>query len=243
MGGVEGHVLDEPNGPAALPGEGGEVHDLVVVDAPHEDDVDLDRRQTGGLGGVHAREDGVESIATGDRREAPAVEGVTAHVHAAKTAVDEGAGQMGEADAVGRQGHVLEPQRRQLAHQDGEVGAHQRLAASEADGSDAEAVEYPSHALDLLVGEDALSRQPLHVLHRHAVRAPEVAAVGHRDAQIRVHAAEGVHQRALSRGGRGLALEPGFTNRGDHGVSLRGCERLWCWRAGGPVASGASTRP
>src|SRR5205807_9657542 len=108
---------------------------------------------------------------------------------------------------------------------------------------DTETVENPSHALDLLVGEDALSRQPLHVLHRHAIGAPEVAAVGHRDAQIRVHPAEGVHQRALSRGGRGLPPAPGFTNRGDHGVSLRGCERLWYWPAGGPVASGASTRP
>ena len=42
------------------PGKGGEVEDLVVVLAPQEHHVDLERRQAGLLGRVHRVEDDVE---------------------------------------------------------------------------------------------------------------------------------------------------------------------------------------
>ena len=67
----------------------------------------------------------------------------------------------------------------------GEVGAHRRLAAGEADPVDPEALdEDPGEALDLLERQHLAAGQPLHALLRHAVRAAEVAAVGDRDPQV-----------------------------------------------------------
>src|SRR5512133_4140158 len=50
VGGAHVHELDEAQGVAALAGEGGEVEDLVVVDAALEDAVEFDGTETGGPG-------------------------------------------------------------------------------------------------------------------------------------------------------------------------------------------------
>ena len=47
VGGVQRHVLDEADRAASGAGEGREVDDLVVVDAPHQHDVDLDGSEPG----------------------------------------------------------------------------------------------------------------------------------------------------------------------------------------------------
>ena len=61
--------------------------------------------------------------------------------------------------------------------------AHQGLAAGQADLADALVDRGRREALDLLEGED-LGVAPRHALGRHAVDAPQVAAVGDGDAQV-----------------------------------------------------------
>ena len=105
-----------------------------------------------------------------------------------------------ERGAVGGERQV-DGQRGQLRDQHREVGPHGGLAAGEPDRVDAVALdEEPGDPLDLLEGEHLVPRQPLHPLLGHAVGAAEVAAVGDRDPQVRVHAPEGVDQRSGHRG-------------------------------------------
>src|SRR5687767_9458516 len=60
------HQLDETNMPFVLDREPREIHDLVVVDAAHDHDVDLDRAETGGLRRLR-RSNGIEAeISAGD---------------------------------------------------------------------------------------------------------------------------------------------------------------------------------
>ncbi len=75
-----------------------------------------------------------------------------------------------------------------------EVAAHERLAAGEADVGDAHRGEQRHQALDLLEREDLRALEPREPLGRHAVLAAEVAAVGHREAQVADGPAVSVHQ-------------------------------------------------
>ena len=76
-----------------------------------------------------------------------------------------------------------------------QVVAQQRLAAGQADAVDAELGEAVDQRRDLLEVEDVAARQPDVVLLRHAVLAAQIAAVGHRDAQVAQRPAEAVVRR------------------------------------------------
>ena len=78
--GVEGHELDEAHADAPLAAEGGEVDDLVVVDAAHHDAVDLHRVEAGVERGVDPGEHPVEVVAAGERAEHVGAERVERHV-------------------------------------------------------------------------------------------------------------------------------------------------------------------
>src|SRR4051812_45828884 len=77
------------------------------------------------------------------------------------------------------------------------MGAHGGLATGQADRGEAVALdEQPRDAFDLLEAEDVVSRQPLHALGGHAVRAAQVAAIRDGDAQVAMDATEAVGERA-----------------------------------------------
>ena len=75
-----------------------------------------------------------------------------------------------------------------------DAAPHQRLASGEADLGHAEAHEQRRQTLDLLEAEQVVLGQQLHAFLRHAVPAAQVAALGYRDAQVGVRAAEPVEQ-------------------------------------------------
>ena len=84
----------------------------------------------------------------------------------------------------------------QAADQFGQMSPHRRLAASDADRANAEALdEDRCYALDLFEGEDLGAGQPAHVLLRHAIGAAEIATVRDGDPQVVDLAAEAVQQR------------------------------------------------
>ncbi len=86
--------------------------------------------------------------------------------------------------------------RREGPDQRRQVASDQRLAAGDAQLLDAQADEDPCHPLDLLEGQHLVPRQerevPAEDLLRHAVHAPEVAAVGDRDPEVVQGAIEAV---------------------------------------------------
>ena len=68
MLGVERHLLDESQLVAARQAPREQLRRLVVVDAPQQDGVDLDRGEAGRRRGLEAAHDVVEPVAAGDRR-------------------------------------------------------------------------------------------------------------------------------------------------------------------------------
>jgi len=96
--------------------------------------------------------------------------------------------------AVGGQRQVGELLFRQHRHQHREVAPQQRFAAGEAHLVDAEAAEHIDQPGQLLERQHVRLWQPDVVLLRHAVLAAEIAAVGHRQAQVAQRAVEMVEQ-------------------------------------------------
>ena len=110
-------------------------------------------------------------------------------------------GGVGEQQPVGRHREVAQARvPREDRDELREVAAHERLAARQADPVDAELREHAGEPPDLLEVENVAPRQPRVVLLRHAVRAPQVAAVRDGDPQVRHRPAEGVarrHERSI----------------------------------------------
>ncbi len=75
--------------------------------------------------------------------------------------------------------------------------AYQWLAAGQADLAGAQGDETLGQLEQFFQGQDLLARQELHVLG-HAIDATEVAAVGHRHAQVVDFPVEAVHIRATA---------------------------------------------
>ena len=92
-----------------------------------------------------------------------------------------------ELRAVGGERELLERAALQMARQRGDqrhdAAPHQRLAAGQPQLAHAARDEGAAQAVEFLEREQVGLRQERHVL-RHAVDAAEIAAVGHRDAQI-----------------------------------------------------------
>src|SRR5918996_1453505 len=193
--GVERHPLDEAHDDAPLPPERRQVDDLVVVDAPHHDGVDLHGVEPRLLGGGDAVEHVVELVAARQLDEAVAPQRVERDVDPPQPGGDQVAGHRPQRTAVGGERQV-DPERRQLADQHRQVRPDGGLAAREPDAVDAEPLDaHPGNPLDLLEREDLVAGQPDHPLFGHAVGAAEVAAIGDRDPKITMHPAVAVHQR------------------------------------------------
>ena len=89
---------------------------------------------------------------------------------------------------------------RQRGHQRHDAAPHQRLAAGQAQLGHALGDEGAAQPVEFLEAEQIGLRQKRHVL-RHAIDAAEIAAVGHRDAQIGDGARKRIDQRARAGAG------------------------------------------
>ena len=177
-----------------LAAEGGEVDDLVVVDATHHDAVDLHRVEAGVERGVDAGDHPVEVVAAGELAEHLGAQGVEGHVDPAQAGVGEVVRHLRELHAVGGHGDV-DPEGGEHRDQPRQVRADSGLPARDADRLEAEALDpHPHDPGLLLVGEQLVAVQPGHALLGHAVGAAEVAAVGDRHAQVGDPAPERIDQ-------------------------------------------------
>ena len=117
------------------------------------------------------------------------IERIDGDVQPIEARLPEGRGHFLEEPAVGRHGDIGHAQvPLQDADQFGHVAAQQGLAAGQADFLNAQGHECPrdagqlGEAHELRVAQERIARAEH--LPRHAVGAPEVAPVGHRDAQV-----------------------------------------------------------
>ncbi|MDQ0786224.1 hypothetical protein QFZ64_001721 [Streptomyces sp. B3I8] len=147
-------------------------------------------------GGLQSFEHVLVTVPAGKGPEDLGAQGVQGDVDPVQARFLQGRRGAPEADAVGGEGHPgAGAEGRDPLDDADEAGAQQRLTAGEADLGDAEgAGRDVDEADDLVVREQVRLGQPLQALLGHAVGAPQVAAVGQRDAQIGGHPAVGVDE-------------------------------------------------
>ena len=213
----EGHELDEADDDVLLAGKVGEGLDLIVVEAAEKNAVDLDRAESGRLGGADAADDCFEAAGdAGDTFKSSPIDGVHADGDAVQAGGGEGGGEGFEEMAVGGDGDVElfavggAPDG-EFADDFREIATEKRLAAGEADFLNTEGDEDANEAEVVFCGQ-------LRVLRAHfagaAVDALVVAAVGDGDAQVGDDAAVAVKETIGQADGR---LE--FGGLGDGGES------------------------
>ena len=135
-------------------------------------------------------------VAPGDVLEPFPVERIQMDVDPPQSGVVELLGVLGQQDAVGGQGQVLDAgDRHQLANQLGEAFADQRLAAGDAQLADAHGDRNLNKMLDFLERQDVLAGLELDPFFGHAIETADVTAVGDADPQVVVQAAEAVDER------------------------------------------------
>ena len=204
---VEGHELDEAHLDTVVASETCKVDDLVVVDTTLYDSVDLDRREAGLLRRVDAVEYSCQLVAPGHLEEPVGTQRVEADVDALESRVAQLLGEQPERRAIGREADVgrvpcvwrsrccRNSKGRQLADENGEMGAHGGLATRESQSVDLETLDEDAcQTLDLLERHHFATRQPDHALFWHAVGTAKVAAIGDRDAQVTNGASEGIDE-------------------------------------------------
>ncbi len=193
------HVLDEPQRVAGAVEVAGQLEDRALVQPALDHDVDLDgeprsRRRVDSL--EHAVDLEVDVVHC-------AKDLVVQRVEAHRYASEAGAGEIVRASRASSAPFVVSvrstsPSAGQLLDQHRQVAPDERLAAGDADLLHAAAHEDACDALDLLERQQLVAAQELVVasedLLRHAVDAPEVAAVGDGDAEIAQRTAECVGQ-------------------------------------------------
>ena len=109
VAGAERHRLDEAHVPRPVERQCGERDDVVLVEAAHDDGVELDRREAGGLGGLDARPDLGERAPAHDARDALGIEAVEVDVEAPETRAAGAAGaSCGQPHAVRREREVAQ---------------------------------------------------------------------------------------------------------------------------------------
>ncbi len=195
-GAADVHVLDEADlgAPRLRPLD--ERDELVVVDAADHDRVDLERCEAGPRRGLDAAQHARQLVEAGELLEPVGPQRVEADRDPVEARRAQGGRVLLEQHAVGRHREVVQPR---LAGEDlderGQVVAHERLAARQADAVDAERAEDVGEPADLFELEQVRAGKPHVVLLGHAVVAAQVAAVRHREAEVAERAAEAVRER------------------------------------------------
>jgi len=104
--GVEGHELNEAHDDAAIAREFGEGFDFILVETAHENGVDLDGSEAGGLRGVNAGHDGRKGFGAGDTLESCGIERVETDIDAAQSGGDKRRAAVAEEKTVGGHGKI-----------------------------------------------------------------------------------------------------------------------------------------
>src|SRR5690348_9074187 len=171
--------------PGVIQREARKINDFVVVDSAHHYHVELDRIETGGLCRL-GRAHGIESkITSRDRDDAIRSQTVDTHVDAIETSLLQRPCELRQAHAIRRERDVFDLRHR-LQHRDEplDIRPNRRFPARYAQATETQRGQLPYDAADLLVAEYVVLGEPGESFHRHAIKATEIAAIRHRDAQI-----------------------------------------------------------
>ena len=174
-----------------------QAREFVLIHPLERDGIDLDL-QAGRLRGVNAGKDLVQSAPACDVAEFRRIERVERDIYAHYAEGREIGRILPKLRTVGRERQLVETTGSEVARecrkQRHDAAAHQRFAAGKAKLAYAARNEGGAQPVKLLERQQVRFRQEAHVLV-HAVDAAEVAAICHRDPQVRNLAPERVDQR------------------------------------------------
>ncbi len=214
MAGVQRHLLDDAQLVVVVEAEPQQRHRVVEAGRRVEHGVHLHRPQARPMCRGKARQHVGEPVAAGDVGEALGVDGVERHVDPVQPGPLQACRAAVQPNSVGGQGDLgAGPQRGGRGHDLLEMLGDQRFAAGEADAGDAESGDRDAQQPGQLVeGQQLLAGHPVQPLGGHAVRAPQIAAIGQRHPQIGGDAAVGVEQRPVRRGTLRIAGRDPYTD-------------------------------
>ncbi len=193
--GIERHKLDEANFHTGIASELAEGNDLVFSQVPNCDSVYFDRVESNLLRDVDAFDDLFVTIAASDFAEDDRVESIKADVDSPQAGVEEFLRLFSKQNAVGRETDVANAgDGRQLADEPGKVTSHQRFAAGQPQFVNTERYDGPDEAFDFLEAQQFVPVHELYMISGHAIKTADIAAIGHADPQVVMHAAEAVDQ-------------------------------------------------
>src|SRR6056297_1447191 len=204
------HVFDETNDGVRSPEAREQLRDRGIVHATLDDRVDLHRRKIGLDGRVDAVQHPVQAAAAPVHAAKDlVVHCIEAHGHAIEAGCLQFRRVLGQQNAVGRECDLVDAgQAAQIADQVAERRAQQRFSPRDPELAHPGTREQPHQPDDLGEIEPLVRAQELEAavvfLFRHAIRAAEIAPIGHRDPQIAETAAESVDQRIVAAADAGL---------------------------------------
>ena len=213
---AERHVLDETDFDILIARQVHKRQDLVVIQAAHDNAVDLQLDACADLvqflHTVDALHDGIEALAAGEKLELEGIERVEADVDAGETRFHHGIELAPQADAVGGESQLFQPGAPQATdplHEREDVLADCGLATRQADLAHTLMHKELAEVEDLGGRELRLGRREVDALLRHAVQTSQVAALGDGDAQVVVLAGKGIREEVgEGRGGAdGISAE------------------------------------
>ena len=193
--GIKRHVLDEADFAAGLAGELSERHHFVFRQSADGDGVDLDRFEADLFRGFDPLEHLFVSVPPGDLSELFRREGIQTDVEPAEASVEQRLRLFGQQDAVGRHADVIDAGNPGQPFDEAmQIPADEWFASGEPQLVDAQRNDRPHEPFDLFERQQILAIHELHVVRRHAVKAPDVAAISDADPQVVMPAAEGIDE-------------------------------------------------
>mmetsp|Transcript_11134 Transcript_11134/g.36776 ORF Transcript_11134/g.36776 Transcript_11134/m.36776 type:complete len:264 (+) Transcript_11134:774-1565(+) len=202
----------------------GEGLDLVLVHTAHHHAVQLERRVPQRQRRVHRAQHLWQRVAPRQLEESTPLQRVEREVELVEAGGVQRGQQPRQRHTVGCHRDLAQPERPQpvqRADDCGQVGPNRRLASREADLVDSGADEEGGEAEQLLRREEPPRVRERHAVRGHAVRAAQRAALGERDAEVRVAPAVAVVQAGRER--RCVELHrPGRRRQRDGALGQRG---------------------
>jgi len=156
----------------------------MIIDAAHDDHVQF-QLQSAPFGGVNALPDLPQLAAAGDFCKGGRLQGIEADIEPVDAGSFEFLGCGSEQDAVGGQLNLVQPgDGTELLEKTDQAFTDQRFAAGDPDFFDPQADGRAGDFQQLLVAQDVRMGAGSDPCGRHAVAAAQIAAVGHRQAQV-----------------------------------------------------------
>ncbi len=194
------HIFDESHFRIVCAPKPDQIAQLVIIDAPDDHRVDLGSGESFAARGGDPVKDSRMLVAARDGEEAFRSQRVETDGDSMETGATQRPGLPGEQDSVCRECEIFDQRiRRQQTHQAIEVPPKKRFTAGQSYAPHSKGCKDVDELDQLFEAQQMVLRQPAIMLFRHAIHAPQIAAVGHREAQACERPPKRVSQRMRRR--------------------------------------------